>query len=147
MAAFTHPNTHGSRFSDGTYGIYYCARDQETAIAETVYHASRRLALDAEPPQRRQMRVYLASLAAEMVELRSRRAHPELLDPDDYGPSRAFGARLKEMNAWGLVYPSVRRARGRCAGVFRPKALSNCVQGAHLNYDWDGASIRVSMAA
>ncbi|MCA1779849.1 MAG: RES family NAD+ phosphorylase, partial [Xanthomonadaceae bacterium] len=38
MAAFTHPNTAGSRFSPGSYGIYYAADDEQTAVAETRYH-------------------------------------------------------------------------------------------------------------
>jgi len=39
MAALTHLNPQGSRFSDGTYGVFYCARSRETAIAETRYHS------------------------------------------------------------------------------------------------------------
>ena len=35
MAAFTHLNPNGSRFSDGSYGVFYCARDRRTAIEET----------------------------------------------------------------------------------------------------------------
>jgi hypothetical protein len=35
MAAFTHLNPRGSRFSDGTYGVYYAGREFETALRET----------------------------------------------------------------------------------------------------------------
>ena len=28
MAAFTHPNPEGSRFGDGSYGVFYCAHDK-----------------------------------------------------------------------------------------------------------------------
>lgn len=38
MAAFTHPNPAGSRFSDGRDGLFYCARDRQTAIAEACHH-------------------------------------------------------------------------------------------------------------
>src|SRR5215471_9497725 len=38
MASFTHINPKGSRFSDGSYGVYYAAAALETAIAETVFH-------------------------------------------------------------------------------------------------------------
>ena len=31
MAPFTHVNPRGSRFSDGTYGVYYAAERLETA--------------------------------------------------------------------------------------------------------------------
>ncbi len=35
MAPFTHLNPKGSRFSDGSYGVYYAAKRLSTAIAET----------------------------------------------------------------------------------------------------------------
>lgn len=38
MAAFTHLNPVGSRFSQGGYGVYYAARHIETAIAEVSHH-------------------------------------------------------------------------------------------------------------
>ena len=59
MAAFTHLNPEGSRFSDGTYGVFYAAKEVETAIRETVYHRERFLARTQEPPQRIQMRCYV----------------------------------------------------------------------------------------
>jgi hypothetical protein len=40
MASFTHLNPKGSRFSDGSYGVYCAASALETAIAETVFHSS-----------------------------------------------------------------------------------------------------------
>jgi hypothetical protein len=44
MAAFTHLNPDGSRFSDGSYGVYYAGQTLDTAIAETRYHRARFLA-------------------------------------------------------------------------------------------------------
>jgi len=41
MAAFTHLNPEGSRFSDGTFGVFYAARAESTAIRETVFHRER----------------------------------------------------------------------------------------------------------
>lgn len=38
MAAFTHPNPNGSRFSDGTFGVYYAGASLQTAVRETVHH-------------------------------------------------------------------------------------------------------------
>ena len=35
MASFTHVNPKGSRFSDGTYGVYYAADSLQTAIARS----------------------------------------------------------------------------------------------------------------
>jgi len=41
MAAFTHLNPEGSRFSDGLFGLYYCSQRLETAWAEVRYHRER----------------------------------------------------------------------------------------------------------
>src|SRR6185369_16924964 len=40
MAAFTHLNPEGSRFSDGSYGVYYAAHSLATAVAEVSHHRS-----------------------------------------------------------------------------------------------------------
>ena len=49
MAPFTHVNPRGSRFSDGSYGVYYAARELPTAIAETVFHMGRFYGATADP--------------------------------------------------------------------------------------------------
>src|SRR5262249_40439065 len=38
MAPFTYRNPKGSRFSNGSYGVYYAANDLPTAVKETAYH-------------------------------------------------------------------------------------------------------------
>ena len=40
MAVFTHIGR-ASRFSDGSFGVYYCANSVDAAIAETRYHQER----------------------------------------------------------------------------------------------------------
>ena len=47
MAAFTHLNPEGSRFSDGSWGVFYAAHSVATAVEETVYHRERFLAATA----------------------------------------------------------------------------------------------------
>ncbi len=142
MAAFTHLNPEGSRFSDGTWGVYYAARDLETAVAETVHHRERFLQATDEPPMELDMRVIVADLDGELHDLRSPgTGRPELLDPEDYAPARSLGRILREAGSWGLVYCSVRRKGGENAAVFRPPVLSNCRQERHLCYVWDGRRI------
>jgi len=41
MAAFTHLNPRGSRFSDGSWGVYYAASSLDTAVAEVGFHCAR----------------------------------------------------------------------------------------------------------
>ena len=62
MAAFTHLNPNGSRFSDGSYGVYYAARELRTAIRETAYHFGRFAADSADPPRYESMRVLVGRI-------------------------------------------------------------------------------------
>lgn len=142
MAAFTHLGGEGTRFSDGSYGIYYAALDLDTAIAETVFHREKFMACTHEPPIDLTMRVYAADLDAELHDLRGRAAAmPDIYHPTDYGFAQALGAQIRGSGSWGVAYDSVRHSGGQCAGVFRPKALSNCRQAKHLAYAWDGSRI------
>ena len=143
MAAFTHLNPEGSRFSDGTYGVYYAAREKETAIAERAYHTARFLARTREPAGEFDMRTYVARIDGEMVDLRGApaRGHAALLAPDDYAASQAFGRARRAEGAGGIVYESVRRPGGQCAAVFRPRVVRQCAPGAHVCLVWDGRAV------
>lgn len=93
MAAFTHLNPQGSRFSDGSYGVFYCARSRDTAIAETRHHSSLFLAATQEPPMRQQMRLYTVVAQGEVADVRAwRRRDPALLDPVHYGVAQTLAA-------------------------------------------------------
>src|SRR6266540_139690 len=70
MAAFTHLNPEGSRFSDGSFGVYYCAQKLETALAEVRYHQERFLLRTREGLLRLELRLYLADLDARLVDVR-----------------------------------------------------------------------------
>ncbi|MDE2149482.1 MAG: RES family NAD+ phosphorylase [Gammaproteobacteria bacterium] len=141
MAAFCHPNRAGSRFSDGSYGIYYAALEEETAIAESAHHRARFLRATAEPPLALEMRRYVCQVARTLVMVP---ADPNLglLEPDDYRRAQAFGREQRAAGAWGLFYPSVRRAGGRCIAALRPPALKPpAVQASHYRYYWNGRYI------
>ena len=142
MAAFTHLNPEGSRFSDGRYGVYYASHTLETAIAEVSHHRAvflartRELAIDVD------MRVVTANLDAPLHDLRELGdAGTALLDPHEYGAAQALGRHLREAGSWGVQFPSVRHSGGLCVGVFRPRALRNARTGAHLALHWDGQRI------
>jgi hypothetical protein len=89
MAAFTHLNPEGSRFSDGTYGVFYAARELETSLRETVYHSERFLARTREPATRVEMRCYVTRIAATFHDIRG--GYPALHDPDSYSASQKCG--------------------------------------------------------
>ena len=141
MAAFAHLNPEGSRFSDGSYGVYYAGRTLDTAIAETRYHRARFLAMTAQDPLEIDMRAYLADLDGELHDIRGRGDLADVYDRDSYAAGQTLARALKAINSCGIAYDSVRHAGGECVAVFRPPALSNCMQGPHFGYVWDGAQI------
>lgn len=142
MAAFTHLNPAGSRFSDGTFGVYYAARDEQTAIRETVFHRERFLADSSQPPQMLEMRAYLADVSGTFRDLRGHRDRLGYLDPASYAVSQPFGRQLRERGENGIVYPSVRNPGGECVAVMRARTLTPARQGRHYGYRWDGARVR-----
>jgi hypothetical protein len=142
MAAFTHLNPAGSRFSDGSYGVFHAARTLAGAIAETCHHRERFMAATRQPRMELDMRVYAVDLDARLHDLRGLRAQlPEVHDPESYAASQALARRLRAEGSSGIAHDSVRAAGEPCAAVFRPRALSNCGQDRHLTYVWDGAAI------
>ena len=144
MAAFTHPNVEGSRFSDGAFGVYYAADGLETAIAETRFHRERFLRFSSEPPMRIEMRAYYAKIEADLHDLRdSGASNPEWFNPEPsaYGASQALGSRLRQEGSFGVIYHSVRRPVGESVGIFRPRAINPVRQGPHFVYLWNGDAI------
>jgi hypothetical protein len=142
MAAFTHLNPDGSRFTAGDYGVYYAAGEIETAIEETKHQCTRFMLATNEPAIELDMRVYVARLSAQLHDIRGLQAkYPSLYNPSDYSASQEFADRLRSAGADGIAYTSLRRPNGECFAVFRPRLLSNCRQERHLCYVWNGASI------
>lgn len=142
MAAFTHVSPDGSRFSNGTYGVFYAAQREATAIAETRYHRERFMRATKEPRRELDMRVLTVTVKAPLHDLRGMRAIlPDVYRLDDYTASQLLGGALRAGGSTGVAYDSVRHDGGKCVGVFRPRALSQCKERKHLRYLWDGERI------
>ena len=143
MASFTHLNPKGSRFSDGSYGVYYAASEIETAISETVFHFEAFARDSGDPPRMEDMRVLVGAVAAEFEDAGAleepRRSR--ILDPGSYAEAQAWARELRDLGANGVVYPSVRRAGGECVGAFRPRAVGLPRQERHLKYRWNGERV------
>lgn len=141
MAAFTHLNPDGGRFTDSTYGAFYGGLTIDAAIIETRYRREKFLAateggrtIDVD------MRVYVARLDGELHDVR-KGAPAAIHYPNDYSGSQALGRQLRSKGSNGIIYNSVRDEGGTCVAVFRPRLLSNCRQERHLTYQWDGERI------
>jgi RES domain len=142
MAAFTHLNPLGSRFSDGTYGVFYCAREPRSAIAETRFHAAKFLAATHEPPMRQQMRLYTVMARGEVADLRGGDTiDAAVFSPSDYAASQALGRAVRAAGVAGIAYPSVRDALGECLAALKTTILRDCRHAAYLEYNWNGSAI------
>lgn len=144
MAAFTHLNPEGSRFSDGSYGVYYAAKIIKTAIVETVFQRTRFLLATKEPPIEIDMRSYASDIDARLHDIRRmQKKLSNIYNPDvaHYGSAQKFAKKLRDSDSNGIVYSSVRDTGGKCVGVFRPSVLKPVVQGKHYCYVWNGEQI------
>ncbi|NDW07615.1 RES family NAD+ phosphorylase [Jiella pacifica] len=142
MAPFTHFSPdRPSRFSDGSFGIYYAGDRIEVALFETIHHHQRFMAATAEPPGwTSQFRELVGRLDAELHDLGGGGWQP-CLEPDDYAPSQALAQRLRGEGSDGIAYPSVRFPGGRCLAAFWPDVVGVPAQGRHYSYHWDGARV------
>ena len=139
MAAFTHLNPEGSRFSDGTWGVFYAAHSVATAVEETVYHRERFLAATRESACDVEMRCYRTRIDSRLHDIRGgwKKEH----DAAVYTASVKLARTLREAGSNGIVYDSVRDRGGECVAAFQPDAVEPCVQAQHLIYRWDGTRI------
>lgn len=150
MAAFTHLNPNGSRFSDGRYGVFYAAREKDTAIAETRYHQSRFLAATREAPIDLQMRLQWVDIEGRFTDVRRLPVDHPVYARDTYAASRALAEPLRAAaTSAGIVCRSVRNwsrnaaadSGGQCVAAFHPGPVSACRHAAYLLYRWDGNTI------
>ncbi|GGY30851.1 hypothetical protein GCM10008098_25600 [Rhodanobacter panaciterrae] len=139
MAAFTHLNPEGSRFSDGSWGVFYAAHSVATAVEETVYHRERFLAATSEPACDIEMRCYRTSVDSKLHDIRG--GWPTVHDPDSYVTSVTLARELRAADSNGIVYDSARHRGGECLAAFHPDVVAPCVQAQHLVYRWDGQRI------
>ena len=139
MAAFTHIGT-ASRFSDGGYGVYYAAKDLETAITESTFSRARFLSYTSEDAGEVDMRVYVGEVVKPLHDIRGD-GYDEFHLVDEWSPAQAFGQEMRLNDSWGIAFRSVRHLGGECIAVLRPPAVTIPRQGEHLSYVWDGTQI------
>jgi hypothetical protein len=126
MASFTHLNPNGSRFSDGSYGVFYAAATRQTAVEETRYHHGNFLRATRQAPCHLSMRMYSVRIDAELHDLRGGQpALREVHDPASYAASRALAAGLRKQGSAGVAYDSVRDPGGECVACSGRAAHAN----------------------
>jgi len=146
---FEHPCR--SRYSDGSFGVWYGARTLETSIRETVHHFRRdtlasEIAAHSRTPIYQERRVHRVRCSAMLVDLRSLCAkEPRLLAPEDYSYCQSLGAQLRQAALPGVQSLSARDAGGEVAGVFLREALSDPRDVCYLTYMLQPGNGRVAV--
>jgi RES domain-containing protein len=135
-AAFCHAHPLGSRFNGPDRGVWYTAFELETAQAEVAFHKSVELAEVGWFEESVTYDDYLSDFSAEFHDIRRDKAFAACLDPDSYVASQDLAARLLEADSQGIVYPSVRRAKGVCIACFRPPLVMNVRKGPTFAFAW-----------
>jgi hypothetical protein len=104
------PNPKGSRFSDGSFGVYYVASELETAIAETIFHFEEFARDSRDPMQMEDIRVLVGGVAAEFagVAALAEPRRSQILDPSSYAISRAYARDLREAARTASSFVAVR---------------------------------------
>ena len=140
MAPFCHASRdRPSRFSDGSYGVYYAGDRFEVALAETVFHFERFMAATDEEPATADYRELIGRVDAELHDFRDPAVFEAALDPADYTAAQSIARDLRGNHASsGIVYPSVRYAGGEAVGTFWPDVSGIPVARRHLCYRWNG---------
>ena len=136
-----------SRFSDGSYGVWYGSDTVETTVHESAYHWYRGLLTDAGFERETvvaERKVYSVTCSAALLDFRQvTPRHPELLHPADYAYAQAAGARIHREGHPGLLIQSVRRSGGENVAVFNPGVLSDPRLSCQLTYRLKGERIIV----
>lgn len=140
-------NWQASRFSDGSFGVWYGSESVETTVFESAYHWYRSLLSDAGYDRQvviAERKVYSIACSAALLDLRKAAvAHPDLLHPSDYAFCQSVGTRIHREGHPGLLTQSVRRPAGENLAIFNPGVLSNPRHNCQLTYRLDGQQIVV----
>ncbi len=147
--AITWPFKHwqASRFSDGSYGVWYGSDTVETTVYESAYHWYRGLLSDAGFERESvvaEREVYLVACDAALLDFRQTAAdYQELLHPTDYAFPQMVGTRIHREGHPGLLIQSARRPEGENLAVFNPSVLSNPRLRCQLMYRLEDDRITV----
>ena len=143
LGPFVHLSPQGSRFSDGDYGVFYCAERMATAIAETRYHQERYFRnVTGLKYDRIVMRGLRVRFSARLRDIHTPyRDDRGWHDPDDYSAARRLGRTLRDADEHGLAYGSVRHQRALCFALLSPHLIEAVTPATHYEYVWDGEKI------
>lgn len=113
-----------SRFSDGSFPVFYSSREVRTAEAE-VRHWIPKYSRGLADPHTSWYTRFACDFDGAAKDLRpKKREWPELVHDHDYRFCNGLGAEARAMSLDGLVTPSARQEEGTNVPVFARRAIS-----------------------
>lgn len=143
MAPFVHTSTdRPSRFTDGSYGVYYAGDCMEVALFETIHHHQKFMAAtDEDSGWTSDFRELVGSVDAELHDVTDINDFGGLFDAKTYAKSQGLAKELRDQYSNGLLYRSVRYPEGMAIALFWPDVAGIPTQGQHFSYFWDGVQV------
>jgi RES domain len=136
-----------SRFSDGSFGVWYGCDSVETSVFETAYHWANGFLKDAGFDKENvvaERKLYAVACDAALLDFRPHALKfPSLVHKSDYSYTQTIGARLHREGHPGLVTVSARHRVGHNYVILNPNVLSNPRQHCQLRYHLDDNRIRI----
>ena len=115
-----------TRFSDGSFAVFYSSLDQETAEAEVRHHWCAKFSGKPDSGRVTWYQRFKCNFKGYVKDLRTKQEEwSDLTHNSDYGFCNKLGTEAKETRLDGLLAPSARRNGGTNLPVFVRSALSD----------------------
>jgi len=136
-----------SRYSDGSFGVWYGADSLETSIFETTHHWLQFLHdIDFQQQPKTiigERRIFQVQCDGLLFDFRPKLAdYPQLATVGEYNLSQQIGQRLHREGHPGLITRSA-HCEGDIGVIFTPRILSNPRDHCYLDYCYNPASRKV----
>ncbi len=126
-----------TRFSDGTYPVWYGSRKESTTIYETVYHMVKQLrAIENHTDEKiivRKRSIYNVYCDALLINLLNKKKCME----NDFQFSNKLGKLIKQSGYPGILSSSAREDGGENISIFKQRVLSEAQLAKHITYHCD----------
>lgn len=147
--AIEYPFRHWSstRYSNGSFGVWYGTDTLQTSIHETVHHWRFKLLEDAGWQDIEGVevdrKVYLVRCEAALLDFRQKiQTHRALIDSASYHLTHQVGAKIHHDGHPGLISRSA-RCEGDIYAVFNQRTLSNPRHVCYLSYRVEGGAVTI----
>jgi hypothetical protein len=127
-----------SRYSNGSFGVWYAAETLESTVWETEYHWRNSFLADSGWANLEgveiERKVYTVQCDAALLDFRViLNIHPRLIDRKNYDLTHQVGSRIHHDGHPGLISRSA-RCKGDVLAIFNKQVLSNPKTSCYLTY-------------